>query len=73
MGRGVAAQFRQRRPRSDINMTSSSNWRDGDVREMLAVTGENGDAVASPNRLGGVKRPSDTDAVEHRSSSSPQR
>ena len=36
--RGVAALSLQQRQRSDINM-SSSNWRDGEIRELLTTVG----------------------------------
>ena len=39
MGTGFAALFLQQRQRSDINI-SSSNWRDGEIREMLTILGE---------------------------------
>jgi hypothetical protein len=37
----LAALSLQQRQRSDINM-SSSNWRDGEIRELLTIMGEKG-------------------------------
>ena len=41
MGRGVAALSLKQRQRSDINM-SISNWRDGEICDLLTIMGEKG-------------------------------